>query len=105
MPAIAVQKVSLTNIAPPGGPPGNVLTGLPTVYAMGSPVAFVGSPITPHGDPDKSPLCKSGPFISAGVEAAGRVYVSGVLVATVGSICNCGHVIASGIPNINIGPA
>lgn len=104
MPAIAI-KGSITQVAPPAGPFGVVIAGMPNVYAMGSPVAFIGSPLGPHGDPDVEPLCDSGPFISApGAASASRVFVNGIAVATVGSICNCGHVIATGIANINVGP-
>ena len=98
---VAVQKLSLTNPAPPAPPPGSVLVGLPTILIAGNPVAFEGSPLTPHGDPEVQPLCQTGPFIKTTFVPTVTVY--GIPIAHVGAICDCGHVIANGIPTVLVG--
>ena len=98
---VAVQKLSLTNPAPPAPPPGSVLVGIPTILVAGNPVAFQGSPLIPHGNPKIQPLCQTGPFIKA--TFVPTVRVSGIPIAHVGSICDCGHVIATGVPTVLVG--
>lgn len=110
MPAIAVQKVSITGPIGPGvAPPGKILAGMPNVFASGAPVAYEGSPISPHGNytkpdaPGYNPLCQNA-FIEA--VPTTRVFVNGLPVATVGSLCNCYyHNIVLGVANINVGEA
>jgi len=101
MPAVAVQKVSWTTPAPPAPPPGMVMVGIPTVTVAGNPIAYQGSPITPHGNPKIQPLCQTGPFISA--TFVPTVRVMGIPVAHIGALCDCGHKIAIGIPTVMIG--
>jgi uncharacterized Zn-binding protein involved in type VI secretion len=101
MPAVAVQKISWTTPAPPAPPPGMVVVGIPTVTVAGNPIAYQGSPITPHGNPKIQPLCQTGPFISA--TFVPTVQVMGIPVAHVGALCDCGHKIAIGIPTVMIG--
>lgn len=88
------------------GPMGVVESGVPTVFAgpTKQPVATLGSFVTPHGNPKINPLCVDVPFI-AGPALAPRVLVGTPPrpIATVGTLCDCGHAIAIGVPNILVG--
>lgn len=87
-------------------PPGLVDSAVPTVFAgpTKQPVATLGSFVTPHGNPEINELCVGVPFI-AGPSLAPRILVGTPPrpIATVGTLCDCGHAIAIGIPNILAG--
>jgi uncharacterized Zn-binding protein involved in type VI secretion len=100
---VAVQGLSITYPAPPAPPPGSVLAGIPTILVGGKPVAFQGSPLTPHGNPKVQPLCQTGPYIIS--TFVPTVTVSGIPIAHVGAICDCGHAIATGVPTVLVGGA
>jgi uncharacterized Zn-binding protein involved in type VI secretion len=74
----------------------------------GLPVAKVGDFITIHGNPRNpkapgfNPLCGQSQIA---ISATPTVYVEGVPIATVTSICTCGHrVLFNGDPTILVGP-
>lgn len=102
MAAIAVMTLSKTTPTPPAPPAGVVDSGAPTVLAGGNPVARLGDFITPHGNPHVQPLCVDVPFI-AGPSPAPTVMVEGKPVATVATLCNCGHAILTGVPTVLVG--
>jgi len=93
---IAVNALSITNPAPPAPPPGAVIAIRP-ILVNGQPVATVGDKIVPHGNPKIQPLCQAGSFITVGKP---NILVNGKPVAFVGSLCSCGHLIATGIPTV-----
>lgn len=75
-----------------GGP---ILTGRANVLANGIPVAGIGDAISPHGRPPHtaSVIVSGSPLVLAG----------GIPVARIGDAASCGHVIASGSPNVMVG--
>jgi uncharacterized Zn-binding protein involved in type VI secretion len=92
------------------GPVGVVIPFAKTVRAgkAGLPVATVAADITIHGNPDnpKAPgfnsLCGHARIATTSVST---VYVEGVPIAPITSVCTCGHyVLFDGDPTILIGP-
>jgi uncharacterized Zn-binding protein involved in type VI secretion len=77
------------------------------VFAGGQPVAVTGAIITPHGNPKINPVCTSGAASIAapipGMGGSTTVMVNGLPVATVGSLCTCGHAILLGVPTVQVG--
>jgi uncharacterized Zn-binding protein involved in type VI secretion len=84
----------------PPAPPAGVVTSLNAqVLINGSPVATVGPStwILTHGDPKIQPLCQKLPPILKGINS---ILVNGQPIAHVGSVCQCGHLVANGIPTV-----
>jgi uncharacterized Zn-binding protein involved in type VI secretion len=98
---VAVGKLSITTPAPPAPPPGSVVSLNAAVTVNGSPIATVGEStwISTHGDPKVQPLCQALPPIIQGVMS---IRVNAQPVAYVGSLCECGHAIATGVPSVTV---
>lgn len=86
MPAIA----RIGDVA--GGP---IASGRQTVRAGGVPVACIGDAVSPHGEG-----VHSGATIATGNS---RVLAYGIPVSRIGDTASCGHVIASGQANVQVG--
>lgn len=114
---IALAGQTTTDIAGvPGtlvGPVGVVIPYAKTVRAgkAGLPVATVAADITIHGNPNNpkapgfNPLCAHAKIAISTAFTVTTVYVEGVPIAPITSVCTCGHyVLFDGDPTILIGP-
>lgn len=74
---------------------GQIIRGAKTVLVNGVPAGLHVSPITPHPAGAKHKA-------SVTVTASPTVFVEGSPVLRVGSATSCGHIIATGSPNVNV---
>jgi len=79
---------------------GTIISGASTVFVNGSLVGLVGDTVTPHS-PWRIP---HPPHDAATItDGSGTVFADGVLVAWVGSGNSCGHSIAAGSGDVEVG--
>lgn len=106
VPIASVGIPASVNGFPP--PPGVIIDGAQTVRVgpAGLPVAYVGSAITIHGNPENPKAPGFNPVCAAAVIAEGipNILVEYRPVAMLGAPCTCGqHFVTEGIPNVYVG--